>query len=337
MRRMRSARPKRILLVGAAATILVLILPAAAQQPTKAPAYPPPGKLVDVGGRRLHIHCAGKGEPTVVLEAGGGDFSLDWGLVQPRLADFTRVCTYDRAGYGWSDAGPMPRTMQQIVAELQAGLKKTGIKGPYIFAGQSFGGLLARVYTSQYPEEVAGVVLIDSSHEDMQIMMNNKLTRLRELSRGREIPPVQVTMAPPAPASDGTAEAAATQSKVEPPYDKLAPQSQQIRLWAVSQPKYGDARSSEFDFLAEELARMHAERAQQEHPLGDRPLIVLTRGKNVSEGHQRLQADLVRLSRNSKQMVAQESGHHIHLDDPEAVAEAVRQVVNAVRRHAKLN
>jgi pimeloyl-ACP methyl ester carboxylesterase len=171
----------------------------------------------------------------------------------------------------------------------------------------------------------------------MQIMMNNKLTRLRELSRGREIPPVQARMVAPVPASDATPQVPATASKVEPPYDKLPVELQPIRLWAISQPKYSDARRSEFDFLAEELVRMHAERAEQEYPLGERPLIVLTRGKNVSEGHQKLQADLVRLSRNSKQIVADDSGHHIHLDDPEAVADAVRQVADAVRRHAKLN
>ncbi len=334
---MRSANSKRTRLAATGLVTLALLLPGAAQQPTNGPTYSPPGRLIDVGGHRLHIHCLGKGEPTVVMEAGGGDFSLDWSLVQPRVAAFTRVCSYDRAGYGWSDAGPMPRSMRQIVGELHEGLKKAGVKGPYVFVGQSFGGLLARTYASKHPKEVSGIVLVDSSHEDMQIMMNNKPTLLRDMSQGREIPPVQARTAAPVSASSEERGAPASEAKVEAPYDKLPHQAQQIRLWAISQAKYGDARKSEFDFLAEELVLMHAERAQREYPLGDRPLIILTRGKNPSEGHKKLQADLVRLSRNSKQVIAQNSGHHIHLDEPEAVADAVRQVINAVRQRAKLN
>jgi hypothetical protein len=109
-----------------------------------------------------------------------------------------------------------------------------------------------------------------------------------------------------------------------------------MRLWATSQQKYNESRRSEFDFLAEELARMYAERAKREYPLGDISLIVLTRGKDQSEGHGRLQADLVRLSRNSKQIIAKNSGHHIQLDEPETVTDAVHQVVEAIRRRTKL-
>lgn len=313
--------------------MLMLAVTARTQQPRNPPKFSPPGRMVDVGGYRLHIHCTGRGKPAVILEAGGGDFSLDWGLVQPRVAGFTRVCTYDRAGYGWSDAGPTPRTMRQIVSELRTGVRKARVKGPYVFVGHSFGGLLARVYAGQYPQEVVGMVLVDSAHEDMQILMNNKLTLLRELTRGREIPPIQTRIASPPPAaSEGSRNAPAAASKLEPPYDKLPQDSQQIRLWAMSQAKFSEARRSEFDFLAEELSLVHADRAKQEFPLGDLPLIVLTRGRNLSEGHRRLQADLVRLSRHSKQVVAQNSAHHVHLDEPETVADAVRQVVNAVRQ-----
>jgi pimeloyl-ACP methyl ester carboxylesterase len=313
--------------------ILISSLSVFAQQAIETQAFPPPGQLVEVGNYRLHINCMGNGSPTVVMEGGGGDFSLDWSLVQPGVASFTRVCTYDRAGHGWSDPGPMPRTMQQIVSELHTGLKKAGVEGPYVLVGQSFGGLLVRVYASQYPKEVAGMVLIDSSHEDMQIMLNNQLTRLRELSRNREIPPVQKRKSAPqdSSSSEESQKAPEAQSKVEAPYDKLPLDLQQMRLWATSQSKYNEARRSEFDFLAEELARMYAERAKREYPLGNMPLIVLTRGKNQSEGHSKLQADLVRLSRNGRQMIAENSGHHIQLDAPELAIEAIRQVVDAVR------
>ncbi len=314
--------------------VLISSLSMFAQQAIETQAFPPPGQLVEVGNYRLHINCMGEGNPAVVMESGGGDFSLDWSLVQPSVALFARACMYDRAGYGWSDPGPMPRTMQQIVSELHTGLKKAGVKGPYVLVGQSFGGLLVRVYASEYPKEVAGMVLIDSLHEDMQIMLNNKLTRLRELSRNREIPPVQKRKSAPqdSSSSEESQKAPAAQSKVEAPYDKLPLDIQQVRLWATSQSKYNEARRSEFDFLAEELARMYAaERAKREYPLGDMPLIVLTRGKNQSEGHSKLQADLVRLSRNGRQIIAENSGHHIQLDEPELVIEAIRQVVDAVR------
>src|SRR2546430_5411188 len=142
--------------IVAMTVMLVLPTPFASHQFTKAPPYPPLGKLVDVGGHRLHITCTGRGVPTVVMEAGAGDFSFDWSLVQSKVTRFTRVCSYDRAGYAWSDPGPAPRTMQQIVAELHTGLRKVGVKAPYLFVGQSLGGLIVRVYANQYPTEVAG-------------------------------------------------------------------------------------------------------------------------------------------------------------------------------------
>src|SRR5437764_15430301 len=114
--------------IVAMTVMLVLPTTVSSQQFTKARTYPPLGKLVDVGGHRLHITCTGKGSPTVVMEAGAGDFSFDWSLAQPKVAQFARVCSYDRAGYAWSDVGPMPRTMQQIVAELHIGLRKAGVK-----------------------------------------------------------------------------------------------------------------------------------------------------------------------------------------------------------------
>src|SRR2546430_2574221 len=127
--------------------------------------YPAPGKLVDIGGYRLHIHCTGTGSPTVILDAGLGGTSLDWSKVQPAVARFTRVCSYDRAGYGWSDTGPGPRTSQQIVKELHLLLMHAQISGPYLLVGHSVGGLNMRLYAYRYPHEVAGMVLLDSTSE----------------------------------------------------------------------------------------------------------------------------------------------------------------------------
>jgi pimeloyl-ACP methyl ester carboxylesterase len=129
--------------------------------------YPPPGQLVDVSGHRLHLHCVGQGSPTVVLDAGLGAFSLDWGAVQPRIATSTRVCAYDRAGLGWSEPGPLPRSPQQFANELHLLLTKAGVEGPYVLVVHSISGKTARLFASQHPNDVAGMVLIDARHESV--------------------------------------------------------------------------------------------------------------------------------------------------------------------------
>ena len=126
-------------------------------------AYPAPGRMIDVGGHRLHINCIGTGTPTVVIDAGWGDSSVAWSSwVQPAAARTTRVCTYDRAGMGYSEPGPLPRTAERFAQELHTLLTRAGEPGPYVLVGHSLGGALVRVYAHDYPAEVAGVVLIDS-------------------------------------------------------------------------------------------------------------------------------------------------------------------------------
>jgi len=130
-------------------------------------AYPPQGELVDMGGYNLHIYCMGEDSPTVILETGLGTMLADWANIQPEVASTTRICAYDRAGVGWSDPGLQPRDPQQIAQELHTLLDKANIPGPYVLVGQSFGGLYVRMYAAQYPEDVAGMVLVDASHPDM--------------------------------------------------------------------------------------------------------------------------------------------------------------------------
>ena len=124
--------------------LLLLSVTAAGQQEAKKPTYSPPGKLIDVGGYRLHLNCTGKAGPTVVLIAGGGDFSFDWGLVQPDASRFARVCSYDRAGIAWSDPGPIPRTMKQEAYELHLLLKAVRIKAPFVRGDEIKCGRVAR-------------------------------------------------------------------------------------------------------------------------------------------------------------------------------------------------
>src|SRR4030095_2135936 len=124
----------------------------------------------------------------VVFESGAGDFSFDWSLVQPAVAHFTRVCSYDRAGNAWSDLGPLPLTMAQVTYELHTALMRAGVRGPYLLVGQSIGGLLIRAFAERYPGEVVGMVLVDSTHEDTQLFLNGQVRRMRELSQGRTVP-----------------------------------------------------------------------------------------------------------------------------------------------------
>jgi pimeloyl-ACP methyl ester carboxylesterase len=131
--------------------------------------YPPPGQLVDVGGHALHLYCTGarlSGRATIILEQGGGGNSLGWFLIQPELAKATQVCSYDRAGQGWSDRGPEPRDGNQIAKELHTLLHNAGISGPYVLVGHSYGGLFVRAYAASYPDDVAGLVLLESAHPD---------------------------------------------------------------------------------------------------------------------------------------------------------------------------
>jgi len=125
--------------------LLLMSLTAFGQQKDKKPTYSPPGKLVDVGGYRLHLNCTGKNGATIVLISGAGDFSFDWGLVQSGVSRFARVCSYDRAGLAWSDPGPTPHTMGQDAYELHTLLKAARIKGPYVLVGHSVGGLIGGI------------------------------------------------------------------------------------------------------------------------------------------------------------------------------------------------
>jgi pimeloyl-ACP methyl ester carboxylesterase len=126
--------------------------------------YEPPGKLVDVGRRKRDIHCSGNGSPTIILMAAGGAFSIDWTLVQPRVAEKTRVCSYDRAGLAWSDPGPSDETVEQTIGDLHALLMAAGEKEPYQLVGASVGGIFIRAYQRAFPDEVGGLVFTNSSN-----------------------------------------------------------------------------------------------------------------------------------------------------------------------------
>lgn len=312
------------------------------------PPYPAPGRMVDVGGWRLHLNCTGdstRSAPTVILEPGIGDFSVEWSLVQPGVAKFARVCSYDRAGDGWSDTGPDPRTFHQIVYELHTLLTNAGVRPPYILAGHSYGGWLIHEYRAEFPTEVAGMVFVDAGALDPWRMTPDRgLVRSSQLVTGRPIPPVK-TFGPLREADvprvamnqimSGTTRAAQTAN--EAPRDKLPPEAQAMRTWALGRWQHAAAANNPFE--ADELAALNARLAEKkEYPFGDMPLIVLTRGVAEESGqdakafeaeHRRDHAAVAHLSRMGKLIVAERSGHHIQIQEPELVITAIQEVLRA--------
>jgi pimeloyl-ACP methyl ester carboxylesterase len=321
-----------------------------AQDAVTSPPFPPPGRLIDVGGWRLHLNCTGEPRPSqaiVILEAGAGDFSVDWSLVQPGVARFARVCSYDRAGSGWSELGPQPRTMTQIAYELHTLLDKAGERPPYVLVGHSFGGGLIRLYQLKYPADVAGVVLVDAAADNPWRQTADKgLVRSSDLATGKPIPDVKTS---DPLRYDQIPERFVTMIKNQipqlsahandPPRDKLPADAQRMRTWSYGQIKMHISNDNPFE--ADELEMLRQKRTRTEHVLGDTPLIVLSRGipedsspagQAGEQEHDSDQAALVALSRIGKRVVAKRSGHHIPLDEPDLVAAAIRDVIAAAHR-----
>ncbi|HKE59210.1 MAG TPA: alpha/beta hydrolase [Pyrinomonadaceae bacterium] len=342
----------RLFLATLGASLLLLIPPPAALTQTEAslPPLPAPGKLIDVGGWRLHLNCTGEAQgsqPTVILEAGKGDFSVEWSLVQPQVAKFARVCSYDRAGDGWSELGPHPRTFHQIVYELHTLLEKANVKAPLVLVGHSYGGWLVRLYASTYPADVVGMVLVESGADNpWRMMPDGKLVRASELARGVPIPavkvsnPLRVSEIPPSALSQMRADMPKAVAEAnDPPRDKLPKDAQRMRSWALGQ--IGHVAAAVNPFENEELAGLLAEGARTTQPLIEMPLIVLTRGISEKEGpegeafaaeHRREHAALASKSRKGRLVVATRSGHHIQLDEPELVVKSINEVLSAVKR-----
>ena len=287
--------------------------------------------MVDVGGRKLHLNCTGKGSPAVILVAGGGAFSIDWSLVQPRIAQTTRVCSFDRAGLGWSDPGPADETVEQTVADLHALLEAAGEKGPYVLGGASIGGVFIRAYQHAYPAQVAGLVFTNSANR-VGFMAKGKGGLLWDLSEEdlRSGFPLPATPRGPKPTGEGE------------PFNRLPADLQAVRLWLdVRLWERSDAANATPDSLLswrKEFRREFDEVGSgQERPLGDLPIVVLSSGPAATP------ADLAKrdaagpmldfLSSNSIHMTAAGSGHEIHLFQPDMVVQAVQRELVSIRGH----
>jgi len=284
---------------------------------------PPPGQLVDVGGYRMHLYCIGQGSPTVVLDSGLGDSWLPWYKVQPPIAQVTRVCSYDRAGLGWSDPSLHPRTSKLIAEELHTLLHATGMAGPFVLVGHSFGGMNVRMYARLFPAEVAGVVLVDSVHPDQQRRRTPEQMRaiaafLRVLGLKADTIPFGLSRLM-GWCGNGPPEIRPMLRTVE---CRMGP-------WREHVAEEGSFEES-------------AEQARAAGPLGSIPLVVLSHDPEklypVPGGSPRpdkefnplwegFQGELAQLSTDSSRVIATGSGHYIQYDRPELVIEAVKALV----------
>lgn len=301
--------------------------------------YQPIGKLVDIGGYKLHMLDQGCGGPTVVIDSGVRCNCLDWWLVQPDIAKFTRVITYDRAGYGWSDESPLDRTSKNIVKELRAMLKQAGVPGPYILVGHSFGGNNMQLFAMMYPHDVAGLILVDSVHPDLLSYVNLPSIEYFHLSLCAVYLGVfRVLVNVPF-----------VRDIVAKQLEKFPIDIQKIYYSRTITAKFVHAVSSEAVCASESLNQV----SMYGNSLGSLPLTVVTASnplmdyenvKNIynsrevdviNQGWLNLQHDLTNKSSNVKHIIAQDSGHMIPVDRPDVIIAAVQNMVdqlNHVRR-----
>jgi pimeloyl-ACP methyl ester carboxylesterase len=269
-------------------------------------ATPPPGQLVDVGGHRLHIWCTGAGTPRVILETGLGGSSVDWGFVQPEVARFTRVCSYDRAGMGYSDPGPSPRTARRIAAELAALLDRSGESGPLVLVGASSGGFSMRIFASEHVDRVNGLVLVDASHED----------------QAHTIPSVAPVV--PVLASLGALRLFGVSFGRSP--ESLAPP---VREYA----RATRFRASGYRTAASEILniRESANEVRTSRRKLASPVVVVMGARGADATWRALQRDQAELSPRGCLVVAEQSSHVVPIDQPHAVVDAIRATVEVAR------
>ena len=296
--------------------------------------------LVDVGGFQLHIHCLGSGSPTVILESGFGWHGYYWSLVQKEVARFTRVCSYDRAGYGLSELTLNPRTNKAVAKELHALLNAAQISGPYLLVGHSRGGIYVRTFEELYSNEVAGLILVDSVQEELDeqvaaiskpkpplmervwefLLMNQPVFFIKKIALKRDL-------------------------RERPQPAGFSDEQWEYAINMVTTPNSIHAILEELELVSS--AQRGGELKKMRKDLGDKPLIVISRGKlNDMPGDEEmqvyhreleklwasLQLKLTRLSSNSRHLIAKESGHSIPLEQPQIVVESIRDMIKGLQK-----
>lgn len=335
--------------LGAAILFLVVIAVGAIYQAVASArdekTYKPADQMVDVDGIQMRLDCRGSGSPTVVLEAGAQSWSTHWALVQDEVAKFTRICSYDRAGHGWSEPVDEELNPQHAAEMLHALLEKGGEKPPYLIVGHSFGGVIIRAFTAQYPDEVVGMVFVDSSHDDQSQRIPQEITESPEAAQARKMLPITMRIY------------------------QIIERIGLIRAFKLYNPAIVDLQFAEKDkalLLAEmyrtgyfvaikrELDMMNAYESQPRElkSLGDLPLIVLTRkvtaqdmieqipsslqtmelAQQLADIVNGMQEELAALSTRGELIIVEDTGHNIQFDKPQAVIDAIREVYEQVAR-----
>src|SRR5437588_3294509 len=309
--------------------------------------YARPGQLVDVGGFRLNLYCMGSGSPTVVFDSGWGHWAPAWSKVQPQIAKWTRACSYDRAGTGFSDPGPMPRTSVRIARELRTALPHAGIAGPYILVGSAFGGDNARTFADLYMGEVAGLVLVDADPDDLEPKAMQEEAHRAHAGLPSDLRDCRNLIAehkplPTQPSGSGRP----PQTCAQQFFFRGLPEAEwspelNAKVLEIAQTKVAmyDAYSSEMEQTAADETYLQEHRRS----FGSRPIRVLTSG-NHGAGHLEekppdtpkhlkyeqettlAQARWLGLSSNAKQIFARNSSEYIQFDEPQTVINAIREV-----------
>lgn len=281
--------------------------------------YAPPGLLVEVEGHRMHLYCTGTGAPTIILESGLGADWLSWRLVIPAMAKTTRVCVYDRAGYGWSEPGPTPRTASRLAAELHLLLRNAGVAEPYVLVAHSFGGYDARIYAAQFSRSLKGLVLVDPADEDEPPLSPSLGRRIHNW-----LPPSGLA---------GLVRLVEGERAVPSELREL-PVAYRNRFMVGASYDEAAAERAEYNSMNESQAEVRRAPLPSDLPLTviTTPYIVAPGRSNAPplrafSGHAVLQAALAHTSIRGKQIVAMDSGHTIQLDRPDLVIGAIREMV----------
>jgi pimeloyl-ACP methyl ester carboxylesterase len=315
--------------------------------------YAHPGQLVDAGGIRLNLYCMGSGSPAVVFDSGFGDWAPAWSTVQPQIAKWTRACSYDRAGAGFSDPGPMPRTSVRIAGELRTALHNAGIAGPYILVGHAYGGDNVRTFADLYMGEVAGLVLDDADSDDLEpkAMQEEAHRGHAELPSDLRACRSLIAEHKPLPAQP-SGPGQPPQTCAQQFFFRGLPEAVWSPELNAKVLEIAQTKVAMYDADASEMEQTPADETylqQNRRSFGSRPIRVLTSG-NHGVGHLEekppdtpkhlkyeqettlAQARWLTLSTNARQVFARHSSEYIQFDEPETVINAIRDVYDLTRR-----
>ncbi len=287
--------------------------------------FPVRGVLIPVNGHKIHLYCSGSGGPAAILEAPLAGIFKIWTPVQQAVSHFTRVCSYDRAGFGWSEPGPLPRTSEQLALELHEALRIADVKPPYVLVGWSAGGFPMRVFAGKFPGDVAAVVLVDSSHPDVTARLHINDNPSADIEKWETFLPILHRL--------GITRKRLLQQEKRPASFSAADWDEYLFL--------RDTVNSFKAMLREGEAWRQSFPQVRTCNFGDKPLIVLTGARDADPQWRvtwvnGMQAELARLSSRGKQIILENSGHAIPFEAPDAVADAIRAVYTFAKTNYNL-